>query len=350
MSKTVAIIPARSGSKGVRDKNIRTLNGKPLIAYSIEHALTAETVERVIVSTDSAEYAEIAKRYGAEVPFLRPAEISGDSSLDIEVFGHVLNFLKKEGELPEILVHLRPTHPVRETSDIDKMVNILKMDSSLDSVRSVSKAPCTPYKMWLIDEQGLLLPVAVCGIPEAYNAPRQSLPQAYMQNACIDVVRSRIVIEKYSMTGDRIAGFLQDIDFDIDTDADFIRAEHFLDLKEKAARDEKLTVCFDIDGLIAQKSIVNDYSKALPNYTVIEMLNKLYSGGHEVILFTARGSATGIDWKQATKTQLASWNCHYSKLLFGKPAADIYLDDRFVSIGELGNYMKILFAQNGGLL
>jgi CMP-N-acetylneuraminic acid synthetase len=349
MSKAVAIIPARSGSKGIRDKNIRTLNGKPLIAYSIEHALAAKTVERVIVSTDSAEYAKIAKQYDAEVPFLRPTEISGDSSLDIEVFEYTLNFLKKEGELPEILVHLRPTHPVREMSDIDKMVNTLKMDSSLDSIRSVSLAPCTPYKMWLIDEQGLLSPAAVCSIPEAYNAPRQSLPQAYMQNACIDVVRSRVVIEKHSMTGDRIAGFVQDIDFDIDTNADFIRAEHFLDLKEKAFGGEKLTVCFDIDGLIAQKSIGDDYSKALPNYPVIEMLNKLYADGHEVILFTARGSSTGIDWKQTTKTQLASWGCHYSKLLFGKPAADIYLDDRFVSIDELDNYVKILFTQNGGL-
>lgn len=332
----VAIIPARSGSKSVKDKNIRVMNGKPMIAYSIEQALASKYIDRVIVSTDSEEYKRIAEKYGAEVPFLRPAEISGDFSLDIDVFKHAVNWLaKNESYNSDICVQLRPTHPVREVKDIDAMIELLLNDEEADSVRSLSPAQQTPYKMWLVDSNQTLSPVAECGVKEAYNAPRQILPKAYMQNACIDVMRSSTITEKNSMTGDKILGYIMDYDFDIDTEAEFLRAEQHLFLKSCMESDKKITVCCDIDGVIAGKTKENNYAKAFPIKCNIDIINKMYDKGHTIIMFTARGYVTGIDWEETTKNQLAEWGLKYTELKFGKPAADIYIDDRFFDIGVL---------------
>src|SRR4030042_3642677 len=121
-AKILAIVPARSGSKTVLDKNIRFIAGKPLLAPSIEHALASKLINRTIVSTDSPAYAEIAREYGAQVPFLRPTDISQDTSTDLEVFIHALNWLREqEGYVPDICVHLRPTYPIRNVDDIDRV-------------------------------------------------------------------------------------------------------------------------------------------------------------------------------------------------------------------------------------
>ena len=237
MPKVLAIIPARSSSKGIVDKNIRLCNGKPLIAYSIEHALESNSVNKIVVSTDSERYAAISREYGAEAPFLRPSDIAGDKSLDIEVFKHALLFLKDhENYIPDICVHLRPTHPIREAYVIDEMVQLLVCNPAWDSVRTVSLSPVTPYKMWLIGKNGTLSPVASCGIPEAYNAPRQILPRTYLQNACVDVVRRSVIIEKHSMTGSIIGGYIQEMDYDIDSESEFLNAELYLKNKEKYLR------------------------------------------------------------------------------------------------------------------
>ncbi len=227
----LAIIPARSGSKSIKDKNIRKLNGKPMMAYSIEHALNSKTINRTIVSTDSIKYANLAKRSGAEVPFLRPESISGDLSTDLEVFLHALVWLREnEGYTPDICVHLRPTYPIRKVQDIDEMVKILIDNPNLDSVRSVSLSPETPFKMWFRDENGILSPVVKSKISEAYNQPRQFLPQTYLQNACIDIVRTSTILNKNSMTGDNIHGYLMEHNWDIDYIAQLKKARKNLSL------------------------------------------------------------------------------------------------------------------------
>ena len=338
MPNIIAIIPARSGSKSVKDKNIRIMNGKPMLAYSIEHALHSKLIGRVIVSTDSLVYQEIARRYGAETPFLRPAEISMDASLDIEVFDHALRWLaENENYHADLCVHLRPTHPIREPKDIDNIITQLLDDPSLDAVRSVSPAKQTPYKMWLFPElnSSLMTPLAACNIPEAYNAPRQKLPQAYMQNACIDVMRASTILKKHSMTGDRIAGYKMQYDFDIDTEEEFLRAERFMLLQQAIHEGKKLKICCDIDGVIAAKPPENDYGKASPMENNIRILNALYDQGFHIVLFTARGYKTGIDWKEVTLRQMEEWHVRYHELLFGKPDADIYIDDKFFGISEL---------------
>lgn len=221
---TLALIPARSGSKSLPDKNVRDFAGKPLLAHSIEQALAARSIDRVIVSTDSERYAAIAREFGAQTPFLRPAELATDDATDLVVFQHALAWLRDhEGWIPEILVHLRPTYPRRDPADIDRVVELLAGDPQLDSVRSIAPATETPFKMWTRGSDGLLTPVADLGI-EAYNQPRQSLPAAYLQNACIDAVRARVVLEQRSMTGRRILGYLMQDNLDIDTLSDFERA------------------------------------------------------------------------------------------------------------------------------
>lgn len=224
MSEILAIIPARSGSKSVVDKNIRMLGGKPMLCHSIDHAKASQYITRVIVSTDSEKYADIARKYGAEVPFLRPAEYATDISLDIDVFEHALGWLKeKEGYEPDLVVQLRPTYPIRKIADIDAMIERMLQDDTIDSIRCVAPAMEIPYKMWHMDEKNQLTPL-MKDIPECYNMPRQQLPKAYYQNACIDVIRTHVITEQHSMSGKKIAGYLMDENFDIDTEAEFAAA------------------------------------------------------------------------------------------------------------------------------
>lgn len=228
MGEVLAVIPARSGSKSVKDKNIRLINGKPMIAYSISHALQAGCIDRVIVSTDSVKYAEIAQEYGAEVPFLRPAEYATDTALDIDVFTHALTYLNEnEGYMPELVVQLRPTYPIRRISDIENMVKYMQDNPDIDSIRCVAPAKEVVYKMWFKDDSNMLRPV-MTDIPECYNLPRQQLPKVYYQNACIDVVRTEVILKQHSMSGKKIAGYDMDENFDIDTEEEFLAAEKYI--------------------------------------------------------------------------------------------------------------------------
>lgn len=334
----LAVIPARAGSKSVKNKNIRIVNGKPLLAHSIAHALAAKSVNRVILSTDSEEYAEIGRKYGAEVPFLRPAEFAGDLSTDLEVFEHVLKRLKvEENYIPDIVVQLRPTYPVRNPEDIDRMVKILWENPEADSVRSMAPAKEIAYKMWRKKdaasgpEEGkgyFTAEPLLNDIPEACNMPRQELPVIYYQNACIDVFRTGTVLEKHSMTGDTILGYEMDENFDIDTEEELIRASLFSGGKR---------LVIDIDGVIAELREDHDYSKTGPRTGVINNINRLYDAGNEIILLTARGYKTGKDWKQLTLESLEKWGVKYHELHFGKPNADYYIDDKMMPLSFLEN-------------
>ena len=337
----LAIIPARSGSKVIPHKNIRLYRGLPLLVHSVNHAKNAKLVTRVIVSTDSNEYAEIAKSAGAEVPFIRPAEISGDQSTDLEVMQHAIDWLSEnESWKPDILVHLRPTHPVRNPSDIDAMINLLVSNPTTDSVRSVSPAPLTPFKMWFRNSStGSLTPVVEDGeFPEAYNQPRQLLPKVFMQNASIDVAWTK-TIQSGSMTGSEIAGYEMDKCFDIDLESEFLQAQQLSLLREHLGGNEfrSMRFVFDIDGIIANITPDNNYAVASPILQNIAKINQLYELGHHIVLLTARGYATGIDWSEVTQNQLAQWNVLHHELHFGKPHADFYIDDKFTDMDAIGN-------------
>ncbi len=220
MKNILAIIPARGGSKGLPGKNIKLIAGHPLIAYSIKAALESPSITRVIVSTDSDEIAKVAKAYGAEVPFIRPSELAGDLSTDLEVFTHALEWLKiNEKYEPDIVVQFRPTSPVRFIHDIEICINKM-LDPEADSLRIVTPAFHTPFKMWVLDESSTqmqpLLQQDV--IRESYNQPRQNLPEIYWQIGTLDVIRSNVITEQKSMTGQNILPYIIEQQFAVDID------------------------------------------------------------------------------------------------------------------------------------
>ena len=229
----LAIIPARSGSKGLLNKNIRLLGDHPLIAYSIAAALLSDKIDRVIVSTDSEEYAEIAKKYGAEVPFIRPVNLAQDSSTDAGFFMHAFEWLaKNEGYIPDLVVHLRPSTPLRKTSMIDAGVTSLEQDLYATSLRSARKNHLTPYKMFK-DQQGYLSPfLEFEAVQEFYNLPRQHFEDAYIPNGYIDVLRPRILIETNLLHGPNIKLFKTPVIPDIDTEQELSAANVLIDSGE----------------------------------------------------------------------------------------------------------------------
>ncbi len=237
MSQVLTLIPARGGSKSIPRKNIRPFAGHPLIAYSIAAGLCAETVTRVIVSTDDDEIAAVARRYGAETPFLRPDEYSQDNTPDLPVFQHALNWLEEhDGYRPEIVVHLRPTSPFRRVSHIDEAVYRLMARPEADAVRTVCVPFQNPFKMWRIEPDGFMRPLGVeLGIShEPYNQPRQMLPEVYWQTGYVDVAWSDTILVKDSMTGERILPLIIDPSqwIDIDSADDWRRAERLLESGE----------------------------------------------------------------------------------------------------------------------
>jgi len=205
----LALIPARGGSKSIPRKNVIEVGGHPLIFYSIDQALQCTNITRVIVTTDDDEIAKAALDSGAEVPFERPSELATDTAQDIGVFRHALEWLEEhESYVPELVVHLRPTGPIRKVELIDQSVEMMLANPEADSLRSMSIAELTPYKMWHIDGD-IASPVVVDpNNSESHSAPRQSLPPVFWQNGYVDVLRPRTVLEMNSMVGNRVLPFV----------------------------------------------------------------------------------------------------------------------------------------------
>jgi CMP-N-acetylneuraminic acid synthetase len=229
----LALIPARGGSKSIPRKNIRLFAGHPLIAYSIAAGLQAQTVTRVIVSTDDEEIAAVARQYGAETPFLRPAEFSQDATPDLPVFQHALGWLAEhENYHPQIVIQLRPTSPFRRVAYIDEAARLLLERPNEDSDRTVCNPLQNPYKMWRIGPDGFMEPVGVTlGVPgEPYNLPRQALPDVYWQTGYVDAAWAATILDQGSMTGTHILPLVIDPSqwIDIDTSDDWRRAERLL--------------------------------------------------------------------------------------------------------------------------
>ena len=218
----VAIIPARSGSKGVPGKNINLLGGHPLIAFSIVAAKMTPGIDRVIVSTDSAEYAAIANKYGAETPFLRPAEISGDKSTDMDLFLHLLKWLSEnEKTVPEFLMHLRPTTPLRDPNIMQNAIELFLTKQEASSLRSGHLAPESPFKWFLKDELGYFKGLREDLTPEKVNLPRQSFPAVYMPDGYVDIIRSSCILNEGSLHGNNMLVFESPYCVEVDTKDDF---------------------------------------------------------------------------------------------------------------------------------
>ena len=226
MSDIIAIIPARAGSKSLVDKNIKYLSGHPLIAYSIAAAKLSKKIDRVIVSTDSQKYTEIAKQYGAEVPFIRPDKISIDTAIDRDFLIHSMNwFEENENSVPEYWVHLRPTTPLRSIEIIDNAINEIVQDNNATSLRSGHKAPESPLK-WFV-KSNYYFRGLVDG--EDYNLPKEAFEQVYIPDGFVDVVKSSFVMNNKEIHGDRIIGFESPVCTEVDSVEEFEYIQYQLD-------------------------------------------------------------------------------------------------------------------------
>jgi CMP-N-acetylneuraminic acid synthetase len=239
----LALIPARSGSKRIPNKNIIKIGEYPLVAYSIVAAQISSLISRIIVTTDNQKIANISSKYGAEVPFLRPKEISQDTSLDIEFFEHALNWLKEnENYKPDLVIHLRPTTPFRNSKVIDKAIKTLIEDKNATSLRSGHVAEETPYKLFTVED-------GYCKFfgrnefkpkEEYYNYPRQRFPDAYIPNGYVDIIKPEVLKKTGSLHGEKIHAFITNKIPDIDNFDDLSYARKIINSVEYRSLLEKL--------------------------------------------------------------------------------------------------------------
>lgn len=227
----IAMIPARAGSKRVVGKNVRVMGGHPLIAYSIAAARSSGVFDAVVVSTDSEEYAAIARHYGAEVPFLRAPEFSGDTSPDIEWVRHTLQTLKDQGRAYDCFSILRPTSPFRKAVTIQRAWKEFLAEEGVDSLRAVEKCGQHPAKMWVVRDHRMT-PLMPLSPPERpwHSMQYQALPVVHVQNASLEIAWSRVPLDGGSIAGHVLMPFLTEGDegVDVNIEADWFWAEHLL--------------------------------------------------------------------------------------------------------------------------
>lgn len=229
-NKILALIPARGGSKGLQSKNIRLLCGKPLICHSIELGLRSKLIDRVVVSTDSEEIAEVARKAGAEVPFLRPTYLAEDLTQDFPVVKHCLSWYQNNGYVPDLVVFLRPTGPLRILKEVEEAIKILQADPEADSIRSAEEPHAHPYKMFDMDGRFLApLVKEFKGIKDSFSGPRQALPKVYQTTPDIHVLKIRAIFEFDSLLGRKVLPyFLKHPTVDIDNEFDLEIAEYMM--------------------------------------------------------------------------------------------------------------------------
>lgn len=228
----VSIIPARSGSKGVANKNLRKLNGVELLVWSICASLKTPHINRTIVSTDSREYAELAKKNGAEVPFIRPKSISQDTSTDYEMVSHSLEFFRSEGKVPDLILHLRPTSPLRNPEKISESIEIAKSNyNEITALRSIQEMSETAYKSFEIGKNGKL--VSVFSHSENLdnsNSNRQTFPKTYQANGYVDILFPKYILNSNRIHGNSVMPFLTEKVIEVDSEFDLQQLESMQEL------------------------------------------------------------------------------------------------------------------------
>jgi len=225
----IALIPARSGSKGVIHKNVRLLGGHPLLAWSIAACQKSSKITRAIVSTDSFEYAALALDLGAEAPFLRPKQISGDASTDYEFISHALDWLSRENGEPDYLVHIRPTTPMRDPRLIDDAIDTFINSPKATALRSVHEMSESAYKTFELSSDGLLkrLGSDSTDLDFANNA-RQQFPTTFQANGYVDVLSTSFIRKTGLIHGDYVIPFLTPPALEVDAEQDFDHLEYEL--------------------------------------------------------------------------------------------------------------------------
>tara|TARA_B100000003_G_scaffold202234_1_gene211244 strand:- start:259 stop:1011 length:753 start_codon:yes stop_codon:yes gene_type:complete len=231
-NSSVALIPARSGSKRISNKNIRNFSGHPLIAYTITSAINSKIFSDVIISTDSELYSDIGTYYGGSVYSMRPSEISGDFSPDIEWVKYVLTEQKRLNKTFKYFSILRPTSPFRSSKIISKAMDLFKKNKEADSIRAVELCAQHPAKMWTYKNKFIqpILEGSNGGTPW-HSSQYASLPKIYVQNASLEIAKTSVVFDDNSISGKNIIPFFsKDYEgLDINNEQDWIYAEFLLD-------------------------------------------------------------------------------------------------------------------------
>lgn len=231
MPSVVAFIPARSGSKRIADKNIRALGGHPLLAYTVAAARESGVFDAVICSTDSERYAAMARHYGAEVPFLRPAEYATATAPDIEWVEDALNRLRADGRMYDCFSILRPTSPFRSADTIRRAWSAFNAEDGIDSLRAVEKVSQHPGKMWIVDGKRMTpLLQQPAGEQPWHSSQMTALPEVFVQNASLEIAWSRVAFDSHTIAGLNVMPFLTEEmeGFDINTQYDWDYAETML--------------------------------------------------------------------------------------------------------------------------
>jgi len=226
----VALIPARSGSKGVQNKNLRLLQNRSLLDWSIGAAIESQVISRIVVSTNSFDYAQAAKQAGAEVPFLRPESISQDKSTDLEFVKHALDFFSAEGKTPDLIIHLRPTTPFRDPKIMDQAILAgLQRRIDVTSIRSVHKMNESAYKSFEISDSGNLVSTftKIRELDPA-NEGRQSFPTTYSPNGYIDLLYPDFIQKSGLLHGDNVWPIVTENTIEIDDESDLDLAQALL--------------------------------------------------------------------------------------------------------------------------
>ena len=234
--KMHALIPAREGSKGVPGKNIKNLDGFPLIAYTINACKSSDIIDRVIVSTDNENIAAVAREYGAEVPFLRPKELAQDKSTDHDVINHFFEQFDVN-----CVAYMRPTTPVREPKSISEAIDFFwKNKSRMSGLRSMHELPEPPYKMFKIEEDGFCKGFFdhYNGIIDYTNLPRQTFPKAYQPNGYIDIAKRETVEAKKTAFGMGVMPYITEYVTEVDTEHEFKLLEYQFSFKHNPLRNK----------------------------------------------------------------------------------------------------------------
>ena len=220
MTKVIAIIPARSGSKSIQDKNIKPLCGHPILEWSLMAALKTTLIDKVFISTDSEKYANIAKNLGIDVPFLRPKKISQDHSTDLEFVLHTIREINKINIYPDHIVHLRPTTPIRDPSVIDEAIKYFTESNSFSSLRSVQMMSESSYKtLEIVNNQ--LVPLEGLKLDQDVNSARQNFPDTYQANGYVDVLSTEFVINNNHIHGEKVLPFITNNTQELDLEEDY---------------------------------------------------------------------------------------------------------------------------------
>ena len=213
-----ALVTARGGSKGIPDKNLKEIGNHSLLEWSIKSALKSSQITKVFLSTDSAEYAKLGESFGARVPFLRPVELASDTSIDLDVFEHFLTEIK---EIPQAIVHIRPTTPLRNPQIIsDAVSKFIELKGEITSLRSVHEMSESAYKTFEVSDQGLLKSIASVSDGEKANLPRQAFPKTYQANGYVDVLNPEFILKEHKLHGDKIFAFKTPVVTEVDSPSD----------------------------------------------------------------------------------------------------------------------------------